>query len=313
MSSRSEMKKEYNVEKDVKLASLTIVLASMLIIQTGCENIRKNNVYEIEKNNSEDDWNRIWFDVVKTNDLDKMKTLLKMDKGLIDIQNPEKDTALHIASEKGNEDIVRYLVKHGADVNIANNHGDISLHYAVNSGNENIVRYLVEHGADINKADVEKCTPVVIAAQGEYKNILKYLIEHGADLKNGIGSSLIWTLSFGGHEDIVKYLVEKCHVNINEINEREKTTLLTLASSLGEERLVKCFVKYGADVNQADGRGFAPLHLAAVSNSESIVKYLVEHGADVNAVDKKGFTPAAHINNKKILNYLKNKGITNSR
>ena len=43
MSSRSEMKKEYDVEKDVNLASLTIVLASMLIIQTGCENIRKNN------------------------------------------------------------------------------------------------------------------------------------------------------------------------------------------------------------------------------------------------------------------------------
>jgi len=55
------------------------------------------------------------------------------------------------ACENGNENIVKYLVEHDADVNKKNEYGEIPLIRACESRNENIINYLIEHGANINK------------------------------------------------------------------------------------------------------------------------------------------------------------------
>jgi len=46
---------------------------------------------------------------------------------------------------------------------------------ACNKRNENIVKYLVEHGADINKENREEETPLLIAKKGKNENIVNYL------------------------------------------------------------------------------------------------------------------------------------------
>jgi len=55
----------------------------------------------------------------------------------------------------GNETVVKYLVDHGAEINIVNNLGETPLLYACSNdtGNLNLVKYLIEHGTDINVAD----------------------------------------------------------------------------------------------------------------------------------------------------------------
>ena len=53
--------------------------------------------------------------------------------------------------KSGIEHLVKFLVKHGANINIENIKGKTPLIYACRSGNINIVKYLVEHGADVNK------------------------------------------------------------------------------------------------------------------------------------------------------------------
>jgi len=46
-------------------------------------------------------------------------------------------------------------------------------------GNENLVKYLVEHGADINKKNVEGRTPLTIARDKGYMIIANYLVKRG--------------------------------------------------------------------------------------------------------------------------------------
>ena len=46
---------------------------------------------------------------------------------------------------------------------------------ACRDGNENIVKCLVEHGADINKENRKKETPLLIAKKGRNENIVNYL------------------------------------------------------------------------------------------------------------------------------------------
>jgi ankyrin repeat protein len=48
----------------------------------------------------------------------------------------------------------------------------------------------------------------------------------------------------------------------------------------------------GADVNQRDDEGYAPLHNAASRGDFEMIRYLVEHGADVTAVSRVGQTTA---------------------
>lgn len=60
-------------------------------------------------------------------------------------------------------------------------------------------------------------------------------------------------------------------------------TGLHMACYNGQEAVANELVNHGANVNQANGRGFTPLHLAAVSTNGALcLELLVNNGADVN-------------------------------
>jgi len=51
------------------------------------------------------------------------------------------------------KNIIKYLIKHGADVNKENKNEETPLYCACQEGNEKIVKYLIECGADIKMID----------------------------------------------------------------------------------------------------------------------------------------------------------------
>lgn len=55
---------------------------------------------------------------VKENDTEKAKTLITTDQGLINKKDNNDETPLMIAARNGNIELVKFLVEHGADVNI---------------------------------------------------------------------------------------------------------------------------------------------------------------------------------------------------
>ena len=55
-----------------------------------------------------------------------------------------------IARRKGNGNIVKYLMEHGANDN-EEKHYNIPLIMACKNGVENLVKLLIEQGADVNK------------------------------------------------------------------------------------------------------------------------------------------------------------------
>ena len=236
--------------------------------------------------------------------IDMVKYLVEEKK--LDIN--EKDgwgyTPLHYAVESNNENLVKYLLKHGADINAL-------LHWAAANNVEKLVKYLVEHGADINKEDVRGKTPLYLAVEYNNKNLMKYLVEHGADINKE--DEDWWTPLMSainsGNENIVKYLVE----NKADINKQNKSGITPLywAVYINNESIVKYLVEHGADVNKEDVRGYTPLHRAAGSNNENLVKYLVEHRADVNKKNILGKTPIMLAKSDRIRRYLDKQNIEN--
>ncbi|ORX76482.1 ankyrin, partial [Anaeromyces robustus] len=65
-------------------------------------------------------------------------------------ENTNNETPLFMACENGNENLVKFLIEHGAIINKENRDNKTPLFLACENGNENIVKYLVEHGANTN-------------------------------------------------------------------------------------------------------------------------------------------------------------------
>jgi len=98
------------------------------------------------------------------------------DTGSMDGENDK--TPLYKACERPkNEKIVKYLIKHGANVNKNTKYKETPLHAACQCGDKNIVKCLIENDADINKTNWCNCTPIFNACKYGHINIVKYLIE----------------------------------------------------------------------------------------------------------------------------------------
>jgi ankyrin repeat protein len=165
------------------------------------------------------------------------------------------------ATEKDNEEIVRYLIEKGADTNTYGEYGYNLLTFAVNNGSKSIVKFLInECNFDINSADKSRDTPLNVAVENK-------------------------------NQSMVKFLVNECNANVNQIDQTGSTPLI-LAVVDDNKQMVRCLVKEcNADVNLQDIKGNTPLTFAVLNNNESIAEFLIDNGADINKQNKKGSSP----------------------
>lgn len=112
------------------------------------------------------------------------------------------DTALMIAAFKANMPAVQALLAKGAAVNKS---GWTALHYAAASGDSEIVKILVKQGAELDALSPNKTTPMMMAARGGFIYSVKVLSDAGADasLKNDAGMTAIDFARENGSSDIV--------------------------------------------------------------------------------------------------------------
>ncbi|CAM9221384.1 unnamed protein product [Ectocarpus fasciculatus] len=74
-----------------------------------------------------------------------------------------KRTVLSLAAEKGHVDILRALVKHGADVAAVDNDQDTALHVAAQFNRAEVIDALVDMGTNIEAHNAIGCTPLHLA------------------------------------------------------------------------------------------------------------------------------------------------------
>ena len=91
------------------------------------------------------------------------------------------DTALHQYAIK--EELARYLVSQGLNINTQNAYGRTPL-YTHSTVGAPLVAVLLELGADVNLANNDGCTPLFTALANARVDTVKLLLEHGADIKH---------------------------------------------------------------------------------------------------------------------------------
>jgi ankyrin repeat protein len=211
-------------------------------------------------------------------------------KGVDAVDNTGR-TPLHLASQCGHLEVVRLLIKHGADANTKNWSQMTPLHLASSSGIPESVQVLIELGADINARDEKHKTPLHLALSSGSPETLRVLIKHGANINTPDGSHLtpLHLVSSSGSPETLRMLIE-LGADINAKDGNHKTPL-HLASSSESPEIAQLLIELGADANARDGNNKTPLHLASSSGRANTAQLLIKHGADIDAGDENHRTP----------------------
>ena len=118
---------------------------------------------------------------IKENQLDVIKSLVENNEGILEVVTIF-GTFLHDASTYGMEDIVKYFIECGVDVNKKGGNRDSSaLTIAAFKGYINIVELLYENGAELDISSFER-NPLFAAIYNGHLEIVKFLIEKGIEL-----------------------------------------------------------------------------------------------------------------------------------
>ena len=175
---------------------------------------------------------------------------------------------------------------------ICKNIFNVLLHYSIILNKFKFIKLMLEKGADINILSGYKSAVDNAIINCDLYTV-KFLVSKGAVLtfdipKNPIynHSSLITAIK-SSKLDIIKYLVEEKHIDVNcwEYSFDKKTYInssLMCAVLTNNIESVRFLVEHGADVNDYNYEDYSALSLAVKNNNQEIVEYLIEHGADGN-------------------------------
>lgn len=214
---------------------------------------------------------------------------------------------------------IELLIEHGANVKAATVDGTTPLMMAarIESAGD-VVRYLIKKGADLSSIDRSGADAVMIAATEGAAGNLRILLDAGmsgnSQRKSGAlpqqfssamnrnvvdrvrrsreGSTALMFAAAADCEECVRLLLDRGADA--RIKSKSGLTALIPAAYQGNPVVVKLLLAARADVNAADERGFTPLMMAANSKTKNaeVVRLLLEHGADVKAKDSAGRTAA---------------------
>jgi ankyrin repeat protein len=92
---------------------------------------------------------------------------------------------LLLAAAHNNLAAAKVLLAHGADAKVKSLGNSSALHLAADKGNPELIRLLLDHGAEVNGQDGEGHTPLILAAASErlHPEVVRLLLDKGADLR----------------------------------------------------------------------------------------------------------------------------------
>jgi ankyrin repeat protein len=259
---------------------------------------------------------------------------------------------------------IQFLIQQeGNSVKKGTHDGRIYLHWAANKGNVDLVRFLLDQGSDINRTDDKGATPIAFAAangqanpklyelffkagnnpQQKFKNganllllsiandkdlkLADYLTAKGLSLKDtdDLGNTafnyasksgdvkLLQTLNrkgikFDGRALIIasqgtrsssttleayKYLIEDLKIDPNSVGDDGENVLHNLVRKQKQEDIIAYFLAKGVDVNHQDKVGNTVL-INASRGTVAVVQTFFTEIKDLNTVNSAGQSALTH-------------------
>ena len=226
-------------------------------------------------------------------------------------RHPDGSTPLQWAVYNGDLAEAQRLLRAGADVSIANNYGVTAMGLAAEVGNADMIALLLEAGAHADSPDPDGMTALQMVARTGNVKAAQLLIDAGAtiDARESWGGQtpLMWA-SARRHPAMMRLLISKGadvnarsavrdyqrHVTAEGRPKSLDSGGLTPLLYAARENCLACvdvLLGHGADINLPDPDGVSPLLVAIMNTNWDLAERLITAGADVNQWDIFGETP----------------------
>lgn len=233
----------------------------------------------------------------------------------------ERASALHMACWKGDKDIARLLLEHGADaqleVEVIDAEGYSSktpLQMAARSGHLHIVQLLIDAGVTVDHHNSHG-TALSVASRQNNLAVVGELLLAGATIFDPLGqwnalaeayrsqnhavveqlienlpevleeracANALSEVASGGDDDVFQMLIQNIPVSSSTLSQACAASLLGSVSML---------LHRGVDIDRDDGEGGRALHVASYYNAKAVIDLLLDHGANVNILSPKYGSP----------------------
>ena len=246
----------------------------------------------------------------------------------INKEDQDKNTALHLAAERGYDKWVDFLIgkksdlnrmnkygmsplmlavrhqhpgvvlqllNHGANVHLVNNIGQTAMHYVCCTGDQISLKYLLQHKAKLNVQDSEGVTPLIIACKMGLPQMIIQLLQHktvakaNPNIKDKFGRTpLHWSAELG-HADCTKALIA-AQVDLNP-KDGDYETPFVRAIKRNSLEVLDVLIHAGCDRADIDGLNGTAMTMAALLGRTQIIEKLLSVEEDINEFGHIGFTP----------------------
>lgn len=253
---------------------------------------------------------------VESDGIDAVKFLLKHGAD-ITIRDGARSTVLFRAAWSCRDEMVRFLVKkYQCSPNDKNCHGWTALTAAADHHSYQTIRYLLRHGADINTVDGEHMNTIMFLLHYPISNsrkclkTIRLLVEKGIDLnyQDKKGRNALFYAIEKEEVEIIRFLL-RAGIDVNARDKYGKTPLLAAMEAFREERYSEQFWHTMGVITEDAFRKKSNSWITKdiCKKREKIVRILCDAGADVNAADPDGVTPLM-LSTRKIFDLLWKRG-----
>ena len=150
-------------------------------------------------------------DACYAGDAKAVQKLLESDTAPDNYFGEDGSSALLLASENGNTDIVYMLLDNGAQVDLQRKDGASALMGASAQGHLQTVALLLANGASPDLQDMNGNTALMFASDVGHVQVAALLLDKGAnpDVQNVNGTTALMWASYRAHTDIVHLLIDQ--------------------------------------------------------------------------------------------------------
>jgi ankyrin repeat protein len=215
------------------------------------------------------------FQLAIDNDLSELRKEVESDRGLAIAKTEEGIPVINIAAFNGSLESVIYLNKMSAAINPENpGSSGGPIHAAVDQEKVEVLKWLLKNGADPNLKDSNGLTPLHLSAFGDSAEVTKLLLANGAKASASSQSGLTPLHRCKNVYSAIALVNAGADVNMLDKSGRNALHWMAAPREIVDEPTIDFLIKSGIDTKAKNSSEETPMGLAVKNDKEQLVKIL---------------------------------------